>query len=274
MCKVRISHCYYFQPFNVKFHFLLTLSYFYAVMTTVKPTTTITQSGRISISYNLLDFGLNCFRLTWNYEGQNCQPSMFTLKGFELAQIDSNETDPSIIISSSATGSFSLITSQILRLNATLFKVSASDRNGMACNSEMHFYNFILPLQNGTYVYNRTIICNHYKFIIGINRHCLNASSSVCISWGDVNARGNVSLVWPKGYHNESYCKCLQSNYSNCASECRSMFRFEVNQTTACLITQLQEGTTIKVYVATDLHYGNCQCFITSIISSHLISCE
>lgn len=109
------------------------------------------MSGRLSLNYHLLEIGLNCFRLTWNYEGQNCQPSIFTLQGFELAQIiDSNGTNHSTIISSSSTGSFSLITSQILRLNATFFKVSASDRTGTVCSSGIHFYNFILLLQNGT----------------------------------------------------------------------------------------------------------------------------
>ena len=122
----------------------------------------ITQSGKIAINYHLLDIGLNCFKLRWNYEGQNCQPSTFTLQGFELAQVDS---DPSVIISTSSTGSFSLITSQIFRLNATLFKVSASDRTGMVCNSETHFYNFTLSLRNG--VSEKIIVIHNFY----IHRH-------------------------------------------------------------------------------------------------------
>jgi hypothetical protein len=75
------------------------------------------------------------------------------MEGLDLNQISTNEIDVPRILTSSVSGMFSLISSDISQ--STYFRVSAYDIHGSSCSSNAlyQFYHFSLLVENGKQIY-------------------------------------------------------------------------------------------------------------------------
>ena len=102
--------------------------------------------------YHSFHRGEVCSRISWRYIGANCEPILFTLQGFKLEELLTDQLDTPTVLLTSTSPAFTLLSDYFSGVNEPLyFRVFGVDVDGDICyrNSLATYYNFTTLVISG-----------------------------------------------------------------------------------------------------------------------------